>query len=120
MFKITVNSAFWPEQSDPSNDTYVFVYTIQITNVGTHSAQLMSRHWTITDGFGNTREVRGEGVVGVQPTIAPNEHFEYSSTCPLVTPFGTMHGEYYCVDEHGAQFIVDIPMFMLVAPNTVH
>lgn len=120
MFKITVNSAFWPEQSDPSNDTYVFVYTIQITNVGTHSAQLMSRYWAITDGFGNTREVRGEGVVGVQPTIEPNEHFEYSSTCPLVTPFGTMHGEYYCVDEYGAQFIVDIPMFMLVAPNTVH
>ena len=74
----------------------------------------------ITDGFGETREVRGDGVVGVQPIIAADEHFEYSSTCPLPTPFGTMHGEFYCIDEFGAQFIVDIPMFMLTAPNTVH
>lgn len=120
MFKITVTCAFWPEQSDIAHDSYVFVYTIKISNVGGHSAQLLSRHWVITDGFGETREVRGDGVVGVQPIIAVDEHFEYSSTCPLSTPFGTMHGEFYCIDEFGAQFIVDIPMFMLTAPNTVH
>lgn len=120
MFKITVNSTFWPEQSEPAQDVYLFVYTIQITNMGTYAAQLLSRHWVITDGFGAVREVRGDGVVGVQPTIAPNETFEYSSTCPLSTPFGNMHGEYYCVDERGAQFIVDVPMFVLLAPNTVH
>lgn len=120
MFKIVVNCAFWPEQSDLANDLYVFVYTLKITNQGARSAQLLSRHWVITDGFGETREVRGDGVIGVQPTLAPNESFEYSSTCPLATPFGTMHGEFYCVDELGAQFIVDIPVFMLTAPNTVH
>ena len=120
MFKIKVDTAFWPEHSDPANDVYVFVYTIQITNVGQKSAQLLSRHWVITDGFGTTREVRGDGVVGVQPKIAAGESFEYSSSCPLSTPFGQMHGEYYCVDETGAQFIVDISQFLLTAPNTVH
>jgi ApaG protein len=120
MFDIHVESAFWPEQSEPKNDTYVFVYTIRITNNGEQTAQLISRHWVITDGFGVSREVRGDGVVGMQPHIAPNETFEYSSTCPLPTPYGTMHGEYYCVDEQGGQFIVDIPQFLLVAATVVH
>ncbi|MGL4767534.1 MAG: Co2+/Mg2+ efflux protein ApaG [Formosimonas sp.] len=120
MFKITVNSAFWPEQSDVANDLYVFVYTIQITNVGSCGAQLLRRHWVIEDGFGAVREVSGEGVVGVQPHLAPNETFEYSSTCPLNTPFGTMHGEFYGVDEHGAQFVSPISLFVLSAPNTLH
>lgn len=120
MFEIKVDTSFWLEQSDPANDVYVFVYTIHVSNVGGKSAQLLSRHWVITDGFGVTREVRGDGVVGVQPVIASGESFEYSSSCPLSTPFGSMHGEYHCVDETGMQFIVNIPMFLLSAPQTVH
>lgn len=120
MFKIKVETAFWPEQSDINSEIYVFVYTIRITNIGQMSAQVLSRHWVITDGFGTTREVRGDGVVGVQPQIAVGESFEYSSTCPLSTPFGTMQGEYLCVDESGAQFFANIPIFMLTAPNTLH
>ncbi|TDR31631.1 Co2+/Mg2+ efflux protein ApaG [Hydromonas duriensis] len=120
MLKIKVDTAFWSKQSDVSNDVYVFVYTIQITNKGDRPVQLLSRHWIITDGFGVTREVRGDGVVGLQPLIAVNETFEYSSTCPLSTPFGTMHGEYYGVDEAGVPFIVDIPVFRLLAPHIVH
>lgn len=120
MLKISVNTAFWPEQSEPTQDTYAFVYTITITNEGNVSAQVLSRHWIITDGFGVTREVRGEGVVGLQPVIPPKQSFEYSSTCVLNTPYGTMHGDYYCVDEHGGQFIANIAQFLLVATQSVH
>ena len=120
MFEIKIDSAFWPEQSDPMNDRYLFVYTIRIVNIGDKPAQVMSRHLVITDGFGVTREVRGDGVVGLQPIVAPGESFEYSSTCPLSTPYGSMHGEYYCVDGDGGQFIADIPQFLLLAENVVH
>lgn len=120
MLKINVETAFWPEQSDTQNDMYVFVYSITITNPTDKPIQLVSRRWIITDGFGTAREIRGEGVIGVQPLIKSGESFEYSSTCPLNTPFGTMQGEYYCLDENGAQFIAIIPLFMLTAPNTVH
>lgn len=120
MLKINVDTAFWPEQSDITNDMYVFVYSITITNVTAQPIQVLSRRWIITDGFGAAREIVGEGVVGVQPHINAGDSFEYSSTCPLTTPFGTMQGEYYCVDDKGAQFVAVIPLFMLTAPNTVH
>ena len=103
------------EQSDPANDSYVFAYTITLENVGTVAAQLISRHWIITDASGEVQEVRGLGVVGRQPLLQPGEKFEYTSGTRLRTPTGTMHGSYFFVAEDGERFEVDIPMFVLDA-----
>lgn len=108
MLKIEASSTFWSEESDPFHDRYVFVYTIRIINLGTVNIQILSRHWMISNGFSEVREVKGAGVVGLQPIIAPNDYFEYSSSCPLSTPYGSMHGQYQCRNEHGELFDVDI------------
>ena len=94
--------------------------TVRITNTGAHPAQLISRHWIITDGAQRTEEVRGLGVVGQQPLLPPGESFEYTSGCPLPTPVGTMKGTYHCVGENGVPFEVDIPEFVLAMPRTLH
>ena len=117
---VSVVTRFLADQSQPEQNRFAFAYTITVKNNGLVPAKLLSRHWVITDGFGVTREVRGDGVVGLQPIVAPGESFEYSSTCPLSTPYGSMHGEYYCVDGDGGQFIADIPQFLLLAENVVH
>ena len=104
-----------PEQSDPENDRYIFAYTITIKNVGSVAAQLVSRHWIITDGNNEVQEVRGLGVVGKQPLLQPGEKFEYTSGTRLRTPTGTMHGSYFLVAEDGERFETDIPMFVLDA-----
>ncbi|MBU4612187.1 Co2+/Mg2+ efflux protein ApaG [Achromobacter sp. GG226] len=117
---VTVVPRYLPEQSDPARRQYVFAYTIRITNTGAHPAQLISRHWIITDGDERTEEVRGLGVVGQQPLLPPGESFEYTSGCPLSTPVGTMRGTYHCVGENGVPFEVDIPEFVLAMPRTLH
>lgn len=111
---------FLPEQSDPDADRYLFAYTITIRNLGQRPAQLISRHWIITDGNNETQEVRGLGVVGKQPFLQPGESFEYTSGCSLTTPIGTMKGKYQMVGEDGTPFDVDIPEFVLAIPRMLH
>ena len=108
------------DQSDPEREHYLFAYTIRITNTGTVAAQLISRHWIITDGNLRVEEVRGLGVVGEQPLIRPGETYEYSSGCQLGTPVGTMRGSYQMVAEDGTSFEAEIPQFTLSIPRVLH
>jgi ApaG protein len=117
---VEVTPRYLEEQSDPSRSQYVFAYTVRIRNTGTAAAQVISRHWVITDGDEKTQEVRGLGIVGEQPLIAAGDMYEYTSGCPLNTPFGTMKGSYHCVGENGVPFDVDIPEFILTLPRTLH
>lgn len=119
-FKITTTSVFVESESAPDQNRYFFAYKISIKNIGTGSAQLMSRHWIITDALGHIEEVRGPGVVGLQPKITAGQVFEYDSACPLRTSSGTMRGTYLFVDENGENFEVEIPEFYLIAPTAVH
>jgi ApaG protein len=117
---ITVNTAYLADQSDPSSDRYVFAYTITIANTGTVAAQLISRHWIITDAENVTQEVKGLGVVGEQPLLQPGESFEYTSGTAMATPVGTMHGTYQMVAEDGNKFDAEIPVFTLSMPRVLH
>lgn len=108
------------EQSDPENDRYVFAYTITIRNTGQIAAQLVSRHWIITDANNAVQEVRGLGVVGKQPLLQPGESFEYTSGSSLTTPIGTMKGSYQMVAEDGTHFSAEIPEFVLALPRVLH
>ena len=112
-FQVEVHPQYMPEQSEPDSGRYVFAYTITITNVGTVTAQLISRTWNVNDSDGMHEKVRGLGVVGHQPLIQPGQSFEYSSGTRLRTSTGTMHGRYLCVTLEGEPFEVDIPMFVL-------
>src|SRR5450759_3071725 len=116
--RVTARSAFLPEQSDEQAERYVFAYTIRITNEGAASAQLISRHWIITDAANQIQEVRGLGVIGEQPVLRPGESFEYSSGSSLPTAMGTMRGSYQMVAEDGTQFDAEIPSFTLSVPSS--
>ncbi|MFN4148013.1 MAG: Co2+/Mg2+ efflux protein ApaG [Rhodocyclaceae bacterium] len=118
--EVMVETQYLPEQSDPEGGRYFFAYRIHITNVGTQAAQLISRHWIITDAEGRVEEVRGLGVVGHQPLLQPGESFEYTSSCPLTTPVGTMRGSYQMVAEDGTRFTAPISEFVLAMPRTLH
>lgn len=109
-----------PDQSDPDNGRYVFTYTVTIKNIGEIAAQLVSRHWIITDGNNEIQEVRGLGVVGKQPLLQPGESFEYTSGSVLTTPIGTMKGRYQMVAEDGTHFSAEIPEFVLASPRALH
>ena len=111
---------FIPEQSDPDDGRYVFAYTITIRNLGELPAQLIARHWIITDANNEVQEVRGLGVIGNQPLLKPGESFEYSSGCSLATPVGTMKGTYQMVGEDGTHFEAEIPEFVLAIPRVLH
>ena len=111
---------FIPEQSDPDDSRYVFAYTITIRNCGELPAQLIARHWIITDANNEVQEVRGLGVIGNQPLLKPGESFEYSSGCALATPVGTMKGSYQMVGEDGTRFEAEIPEFVLAIPRVLH
>ncbi|HEX5676063.1 MAG TPA: Co2+/Mg2+ efflux protein ApaG [Azonexus sp.] len=111
---------FIPEQSDPDDSRYVFAYTITIRNLGELPAQLIARHWIITDANNEVQEVRGLGVIGNQPLLKPGESFEYSSGCSLATPVGTMKGSYQMVGEDGTRFEAEIPEFVLAIPRVLH
>ncbi len=117
---VTVSAQYLPEQSNPAEQAYFFAYTVRITNQGQHPAQVISRHWIITDGDQHVQEVHGLGVVGQQPLLSPGETFEYTSGCPLPTPFGTMKGSYHCVGDNGLPFEVPIAEFVLAMPRTLH
>ena len=121
-YDIEVRSApeFIADQSDPDSDHYVFAYTMTIRNTGTVPAQLIARHWIITDADDKVQEVRGLGVVGHQPLLQPGESFEYTSGCALTTPVGTMRGSYQMIAEDGTQFDAEIPEFTLAIPRVLH
>jgi len=121
-YEITVvpKATYVEDQSDPSKDQYVFSYTITISNTGNVSAQLVSRHWIITDANGKVLEVKGLGVIGQQPLLKPGETFEYTSGTHLETAVGTMHGTYQMVAEDGQQFDAPIPSFTLSVPRILH
>ena len=112
-FQVEVQPRFLPEQSAPQQRVWSFAYTITIRNTGEVPAQLISRHWIITNELGEVEEVKGLGVVGQQPLLKPGESFEYTSGCRLRTASGTMQGSYFCVAEDGERFDVDIPVFAL-------
>ena len=112
-FQVDVVPHYLPEQSSPEQGLYSFAYTITITNSGEVPAQLISRHWIITNANGQVEEVKGLGVVGHQPLLKPGESFQYTSGCRLRTSSGTMQGSYFCVAEDGERFEVDIPTFVL-------
>lgn len=112
-----VHPNYLPEQSAPQEGRYVFSYTVKVTNTGEVAAQLISRHWVISDANGHTEEVKGLGVVGHQPMLKPGESFQYSSGSRLRTASGTMHGSYFFVAEDGARFDVAIPLFVLEATH---
>ena len=118
--KVEAVAEFVPGQSDPDEDRYVFAYHITITNTGSIAAQLISRHWIITDGAGKIQEVRGLGVIGEQPLLAPGQQFTYSSGSVLETPVGTMQGSYQMVAEDGERFDAEIPAFILAMPRVLH
>ena len=115
-FQVTVLPAYLAEQSDPADNRYVWSYTIEIANLGSATAQLVSRHWIITDGEGRREDVRGPGVVGEQPILRPGDAFRYTSGCPLTTPSGIMVGSFRMVDENGRAFDIDVPAFSLDSP----
>jgi ApaG protein len=118
--RVHVESEYAPNQSRPAQNQWFFLYTVTITNEGSETVQLLTRHWIIRDGTGHVEEVRGPGVVGKQPTLQPGESFEYTSGCPLATPFGVMEGSYQMVGGGGEPFDVKIAPFTLSEPYTVH
>ena len=117
---VTTRTVFIPDQSDAEKGRYVFAYTITITNTGTLGAQLVSRHWIITDADSQVQEVQGDGVVGEQPFLRPTESFQYTSGTAIATPVGTMRGTYQMVGEDGVQFDAVIPEFTLAIPRVLH
>ena len=118
--EISVATQFLDEQSDPDGERYVFAYTIRIRNLGRLPAQLLDRHWVITDGNGKVEEVRGEGVVGEQPRLEPGEAFTYTSGAVLETAVGSMQGSYHMSGDDGTEFEAPIPAFTLAVPRTLH
>ena len=117
--RVTVQPRFLPGESTPEEERYVFAYTVEIVNEGDETVRLVARHWRITDGRGRTEEVRGPGVVGEQPTLAPGQSFTYTSGAPLPTPSGIMVGSYQMQTEAGQPFEVAIPAFALEGPHAV-
>ncbi len=118
--RVEVLALYSADNSRPSQDEWVFQYTVRITNQGAEPVQLISRHWIITDALEHVEEVRGPGVVGEQPVLAPGESFKYSSWCPLPTPSGMMRGTYQMIRVGGDQFDIEIAPFALRAKQTIH
>jgi len=116
--EVTVTPRFLPEKSSPQQGHFFWAYTIAITNNGGETVRLLTRHWRITDASGRVQEVRGQGVVGEQPTLKPGESFEYTSGVPLETPSGFMVGSYNMVTDAGERFDIAIPAFSLDGPET--
>ena len=116
--RVQVEARYSPEHSQPGR--WFFLYTVTIANEGRETVQLLSRHWIIRDATGHIEEVRGPGVVGAQPVIQPGAAYEYTSGCPLETPFGSMEGSYQMVTEDGVRFDAEIAEFMLREPGAIH
>jgi ApaG protein len=118
--RVQVEARYLAEQSSPRDNQYLFAYRIRISNEGTETAQLISRHWIITDADGHVEQVQGPGVVGEQPVLGPGSSFEYTSFCPLRTSVGTMHGTYQMVKANGDGFDAVIAPFTLATPNALN
>jgi ApaG protein len=119
-FQVSVQTAYLPDQSSPEDSKYAFSYTVSISNVGAIGAQLISRHWIITDANNHVQEVKGLGVVGAQPLLAPGQQFEYTSGTLLATPVGAMRGSYQIVAEDGTFFDAVIEPFTLAVPKMLN
>lgn len=120
VIRVDVESQFLPEHSDPTRGEYLFTYRVRIRNEGLLPAQLISRHWIITDALGQTEEVRGEGVIGEQPRLESGQTFEYRSFCPLPTSMGSMTGSYRLRHDDGSEFDAEIPAFTLATPQSLN
>jgi ApaG protein len=118
--RVRVESHYSADHSNPQRREWFFLYNVTITNEGSETVQLLNRHWVITDGYGNVEEVRGPGVVGKQPVLKSGESFEYTSGCPLTTPFGSMRGTYEMVIERGERFLAEIAPFALREAGAFH
>ncbi len=116
--RIQVDTQYVPAQSDPTKQQFFFAYHVRISNEGEDPVKLLTRHWVITNAFGEVEQVRGPGVVGEQPRLEPGDAFEYTSACPLPTPHGSMHGSYQMVTDNGEEFDARISAFTLVQPGT--
>ena len=116
--RVSVTSQF--SHAEPGRQRWNFTYTVHIANEGTETVTLVSRHWIITDGSNGVQEVKGPGVVGQQPTLAPGQAHEYTSGCQLSTPFGLMRGTYQMETRDGVEFNAEIAEFALTEPYTVH
>lgn len=119
-FSCSVRVQYLPEQSEPPEGPFAFAYTVTIRNSGDIAAQLVARHWVITDAAGQTEEVRGLAVVGHQPLLKPGEQFEYTSWVRIATPHGQMGGTYFCMTEDAHPFEAAVPAFELVFPGLLH
>lgn len=117
--RVRVTTQYDPSRSMPQLNRWFFLYTVQISNEGSETAQLLTRHWIITDATGHVEEVKGPGVVGEQPVLSPGQSFEYTSGCPLPTPFGSMRGTYQMVTTGGERFDADIAEFTLSEPTAL-
>jgi ApaG protein len=117
---VSAKTQYLPEQSDEAASRYVFAYTISIRNEGSVAAQLISRHWIISDAQGLVQEVRGMGVVGAQPVLQPGQSYEYTSGTSIGTPVGTMRGSYQMLADDGTRFEAPIPEFTLSVPRVLH
>ncbi len=118
--RVKVRAEYAPGHSCPSQSKWFFLYTILISNESEVAVQLVTRHWIITDATGHVQEVRGPGVVGQQPRLEPGQAFEYTSGCPLTSPYGSMRGSYQMVAADGETFDAEVAEFTLTAPYTVH
>jgi len=118
--RIQVKSTYLSDQSSPRDSHYLFAYHVRISNVGSETAQLISREWIITSAEGEVERVKGPGVVGEQPVLTPGSSFEYTSYCPLKTPVGSMQGSYQMVAAGGEKFDAQIAPFTLAAPHALH
>jgi ApaG protein len=118
--RVEVEARYSADHSNPGANQWFFLYTIRIANEGAETCQLVSRHWVIRNATGRVEEVRGPGVVGQQPVLEPGESFEYTSGCPLDTPFGSMQGTYQMVTAGGTRFDAEIARFELREPGAIH
>ena len=117
--RVRVTTQYDPSRSMPQLNRWFFLYTVRISNEGSETAQLLTRHWIITVATGHVVEVKGPGVVGEQPVLSPGQSFEYTSGCPLPTPFGSMRGTYQMVTTGGERFDADIAEFTLSEPTAL-
>ena len=118
--RIEVTTEYDPSRSFPEHNRWFYLYTVEISNEGSETVQLVSRHWIITDASGHVEEVKGPGVVGESPVLEEGESFEYTSGCPLTTPYGSMHGTYQMVTADGDRFDAKIGEFVLGQPQSLH
>jgi ApaG protein len=118
--RVQVQTSYLAERSSPRDNAYLFAYHIRISNVGSETAQLVSREWIITSSDGEVERVKGPGVVGERPVLTPGGSFEYTSYCPLKTPVGSMHGTFQMVTGDGEKFEAQIGLFTLAVPHSLH